>query len=79
MVRSLPQENMVGELLDGVAAACGITETTGVTGELAFMEYILAQLLADERQPAITFTEEEREAIEEERIGEDFLRYPFLY
>lgn len=47
--------------------------------ELAFMAYILEQLVTGQRQSQISFTEEEREAMEEEHIGEDVSRYPFLY
>ncbi len=56
-----------------------ISGATAMMGELAFMEYILEQLLTGERRAEVRFTEEEREAIEEEQIGEDFLRHPFLY
>lgn len=70
-MRSAPQVYTVCEL--------SITGTVDAMGELAFMEYILEQLLTGRRQPLIRFTEEEREAIEEERIGEDVSRYPFLY
>lgn len=52
---------------------------TEAMGEIAFMAYILEQLLTGERQPTITFTEEAHEAIEAEHIGEDVLRHPFLY
>lgn len=47
--------------------------------ELAFMEHILAQLVTGQRQPLLNFTNEEREAMEEEHIGEDVSRYPFWY
>lgn len=44
-----------------------------------FMEYVLEQLRNGQRQPYSTLTDADLEAIEEEHIGEDFSRYPFLY
>ena len=67
-MRPPPQENKVTELLLPEAM-----------DELAFMEHILEQLLTGQRQSQIRFREEEREAMEEEHIGEDVARYPFLY
>jgi hypothetical protein len=67
-VRLPPLKNLAGESM--------ITE--GI-GEIAFMAYILEQLLTSERQPTLTFTAEEHEAMQEEHIGADFLRHPFLY
>jgi hypothetical protein len=43
------------------------------------MDYVLEQLRTGQRQPYSTFTDADLEAIEEEQIGEEFSRYPFLY
>ena len=47
--------------------------------EGTYMEYVLEQLRNGQRQPYSTLTDADLEAIEEEHIGEDFSRYPFLY
>lgn len=47
--------------------------------ELAFLEHVLGQLLTGQRSPVIRLTDEALEAIEDERIGDHFLQYPFLY
>lgn len=70
-MRSPPQNYVICEL--------SVVGSMGSMSEAAFMEYILEQLLTGQRQPTIRFTEEEQEAIEAEHIGEDVLRYPFLY
>jgi hypothetical protein len=44
-----------------------------------FMNYVLDQVRTGQRQAYGTLTDAELEAIEEERIGEHFSRYPFLY
>jgi hypothetical protein len=44
-----------------------------------FMDYVLNELRTGKRQPYARFTDADLEAIEEERIGEHFSRYPFLY
>jgi hypothetical protein len=43
------------------------------------MDYVLEQLRTGQRQPYSAFTDADLEAIEEEHIGEEFARYPFLY
>lgn len=47
--------------------------------ESEFMAYSLAQLLTGQRQLLTRLTDEELATMEEEAIGEHFLRYPFLY
>lgn len=44
-----------------------------------FMDHVLDQLRTGQRQPLVRFTETDLEAMEEERIGEDFTQFPFLY
>src|SRR5688572_1957397 len=44
-----------------------------------YMDYVLDQLRAGQRQPYSTLTDADLQAIEEEPIGEHFCRYPFLY
>jgi hypothetical protein len=43
------------------------------------MDSVLDELRTGRRQPVVTFTDEDLEPIEEERIGEHFSSYPFLY
>jgi len=43
------------------------------------MAYVLYQLCIGQRVLTIWFTDADLEAFEEERIGEHFSRYPFLY
>ena len=43
------------------------------------MDAVLAQLRTGARPPLVRFTQEDLEALEEEPIGEDFSRSPFLY
>lgn len=47
--------------------------------EREFLEYVLEQLLTGQRHPFVRLTKEALEAIEEERIGDHCLQYPFLY
>jgi hypothetical protein len=58
------------------------SETVVVTdnmSELEFMEYTLQQLTNGEHEPVVKLNEEALEAMEDERIGEEFSRRPFLY
>ena len=50
---------------------------TMAEGEL--MAYVLHQISIGQRVLTISFTDAQLEAFEEERIGEHFSRYPFLY
>ena len=47
--------------------------------EWEFVEYTLQQLAAGERQATVLLSDEALAAIEDEAIGEDFSRSPFLY
>jgi hypothetical protein len=44
-----------------------------------YMTYVLEQVRTGKAQPYARLTDADLEAIEEEHIGEDFSRYPFLY
>lgn len=44
-----------------------------------YMDYVLAQIRLGQRQPYSRLTDADLEAMEEEHIGEEFCRYPFLY
>lgn len=44
-----------------------------------FMDYVLEQMHLGHRQPFSRLTAAELAAIEEEQIGAEFSRYPFLY
>lgn len=70
---------MMSSLQRQVCGESLITEMTTAVSEFAFLEHILERLLTGQHHPGIRFTEEELAAIEEEPIGEDFLRHPFLY
>ena len=52
---------------------------TDSLSEGEFMDYVLNELRSGKRQPQVRFSEEELEAMEDERVGEHFCRYPFLY
>ena len=57
-------------------------ETVVVTenmGELDFMEYTFQQLQNGDQKPTVTFSAEALAAMEDEQIGEEFARQPFLY
>ncbi|MBX3012046.1 MAG: hypothetical protein KF832_11095 [Caldilineaceae bacterium] len=57
-------------------------ETVVVTenmSELEFMEHTLQQIKQEQHPPFAKFSEEALAAIENERIGEEFSRHPFLY
>lgn len=57
-------------------------ETVVVTenmGELEFMEYTFQQLHSGDQKPTVTFSEEALAVMEDEQIGEEFGRQPFLY
>ncbi len=57
-------------------------ETVVVTenmGELDFMEYTFQQLHSGDQKPTVTFSAEALAAMEDEQIGEEFARQPFLY
>lgn len=57
-------------------------ETMVVTdnmSELEFMEYTLQQLNNGKREPALRFSAETLAEMEDEAIGEEFSRHPFLY
>jgi hypothetical protein len=47
--------------------------------EWEFVEYTLQQLAVGEQHVTAPFSDEALAAMEEERIGEEFARYPFLY
>ena len=47
--------------------------------ELEFMDYTLEQLRQDNLPSLVSISEQALDAMEEERIGEDFSRQPFLY
>lgn len=53
-----------------------VTETMS---ELDFMEYTFQQLQSGDQKPTVTFSAETLAAIEDEQIGEEFARQPFLY
>jgi hypothetical protein len=60
----------------------GEPQTTVAVDSLSegeFMDYVLNELCTGKRQPYAKLTDADLEAIEEEPIGEDFSRYPFLY
>lgn len=44
-----------------------------------YMDYVLEQLRTGQSQAYSTFTDADLEAVEEEHVGEEFARYPFLY
>lgn len=57
-------------------------EISGAVDNLSegeFMDYILDELRTGKRQPLVRFSEEALQAMEDERVGEHFCRYPFLY
>jgi hypothetical protein len=59
-----------------------VSKTTVVTAnmnELEFMDYTLEQLRQDNLPSLASISEQVLDAMEEERIGEDFSRQPFLY
>jgi hypothetical protein len=59
-----------------------VAQTVAITDamrESEFMAYVLAQLLTGQRHPLAKLTDDDREAMDEEPIGEHFLQYPFLY
>lgn len=47
--------------------------------EIDFMNHMLDQVEAGTRLPTVRFSEDELQALDEEAIGEDFARHPFLY
>ena len=53
--------------------------TLATMTEEELMAYILHQLYIGQRVLMIRFTDADLEAFEEERIGQHFSRYPFLY
>jgi hypothetical protein len=52
---------------------------TDSLSEEEFMDYVLNELRTGKRHPRVRFSEEALQAIEDERVGEHFCRYPFLY
>ena len=58
-------------------ASDALSLATMTEGEL--MAYVLHQLCISQWVLTIRFTDADLEAFEEERIGEHFSRYPFLY
>lgn len=57
-------------------------ETVVVTehmSELDFMEYTFQQLQNGDQKPTVTFSAEALAVMEDEPIGEEFARQPFLY
>ncbi|MFN8490063.1 MAG: hypothetical protein U0350_20920 [Caldilineaceae bacterium] len=66
----------------GLAQSNGMNQTTVVNQAMSegeFMEYTLAQLRQGNVQPFSSFSAEAAEQMEDEPIGEDFSRQPFLY
>lgn len=61
------------------AAPAATVVVTDNMSELDFMEYTLQQLKHGEHEPLVKFSEEALAAIEDEPIGEEFSRQPFLY
>lgn len=61
------------------ATAATAAVDTDAMSEWEFVEYTLQQMAAGEQQATIPFSDEELAAIEEEVIGAEFSRYPFLY
>lgn len=58
------------------------SETVVVTdnmSELEFMEYTLQQLSNGKHEPSVRFSAEALAEMEDEPIGEEFSRHPFLY
>jgi hypothetical protein len=43
------------------------------------MDLVLDELRTGKRQPQVRFIDEALQAMEDERIGEHFCHYPFLY
>jgi hypothetical protein len=70
-----------GNLADGAALAEQLERSVVTDGmnEIEFMDYMLNRIEAGEIEPFARLSEEELQAMEDERIGEDFSRYPFLY
>ncbi|MEZ4730936.1 MAG: hypothetical protein R3E79_27765 [Caldilineaceae bacterium] len=62
-----------------VVAAPTTTVITDNMSELEFMEYTMQQLSNGVAEPSVRFSPEDLAAMEEEQIGEDFARHPFLY
>jgi hypothetical protein len=70
-----------GNRADGAALAERLESSvaTNDMNEIEFMDYMLNRIEAGEIEPFALLSEEELQAMEDERIGEDFSRYPFLY
>jgi hypothetical protein len=70
-----------GNMADGAALAERLESSvaTNDMNEIEFMDYMLNRIEAGEIEPFARLSEEELQAMEDERIGEDFSRYPFLY
>lgn len=47
--------------------------------EWEWMDYVLEQIRTGRQAPYNQLSDADLEAMEEERIGEHFCRYPFLY
>lgn len=62
-----------------VVAAPTTTVVTDNMSELEFMEYTVQQLSNGACEPSVRLRADDLEAMEEEHIGEDFARHPFLY
>jgi len=54
-------------------------EATTDLSEGEFLDAVLEQLPSGQQPPYARLTDEDLAAIEDERIGEHFSRYPFLY
>lgn len=61
------------------AAPAATMVVTDSMSELEFMEYTLQQVSNGTHESLVRFSAEELAAMEEERIGEEFSRHPFLY
>lgn len=54
-------------------------DPTASMGELEFMEYTLSRLRSGEQQPAVVWSDAVLAEIEDEVIGADFCRQPWMY
>ncbi|MCB0064027.1 MAG: hypothetical protein KDE19_18015 [Caldilineaceae bacterium] len=62
------------------AESAAATEVdTDAMSEWEFVEYTLQQLATSAQETTVQFSEEALATMEEEAIGEEFSRYPFLY
>lgn len=83
-VQSAPQAQSDSNLLSRVG--CEVHSSNSVTikdpavmGEGEYMDYVLERLRSGKAQPYAKLTDDDLETIEEEHIGAEFCRCPFLY